>query len=592
MKVNERIKALRELMMERSIDVYIEPTSDPHQSEYVADYYKGRAYLTGFTGSAGIAVVTMNEAILWTDGRYFIQAENELSGSEIQLYKMNTKGYPAYDQWLMDNITKGARIGINGLIFSQGNYEILNEKLKKKSPVFHYHEDLVDIIWENRPALSKNPAFILDEKYSGKSTTEKLEEIREYLNKEEGDYLLIGSLDDIAWTFNIRGGDVTNNPVVISYTLIGKKDAKLFVDLDKLSVEVKAVLSTQGVECIPYEDVFKVLGDLEEGVSVILQKDRVNRLVYSSIPETVSIISQDNITTKLKGIKNTVEIQNQRIAYLKDGVALTKFFYWLDKNIGKLEIDEISAGEKLLKFRKEQEGFIEPSFGTISAYGSNGAMMHYSASLDKFSKLEDKGLYLIDSGGQYYNGTTDTTRTVALGEITDEEKEDFTLVLKGHINLISARFLMGTSGHALDVLARYPLWMKGVDYKSGTGHGIGHLLNVHEGPHRIATAVNSVALEEGMIVSIEPGVYKENKHGIRIENVVVVQEDIKTDSGEFLSFENLTLCHIDLNCIDPSMLNQHEKDWLNDYHREVYNKISPFLTEEEKEWLKEKTKEI
>lgn len=592
MKVNERIRALRELMKERDIDVYIEPTSDPHQSEYVADHYKGRAYLTGFTGSAGLVLVTMDEAILWTDGRYFIQAENELAGTEIQLYKMNIKGYPAYDQWLLDNIPKGAKIGLNGLIFSQGNFDSLNEKLIKKSPVFHDHEDLVGMIWEMRPSLSKRETFLLEEKYSGKSTVDKLEEIKEYLTKEEGDYLLLGSLDDIAWTFNIRGRDVTNNPVVISYALIGKDKATFFVDLEKLSEDTRVELTSQGVECLAYDDVFQVIRQIAEGKTIILQKDRINRLVYKTIPQGVNIVSKDNITTKLKGIKNNVEIENQRIAYVKDGVALTKFFHWLDKQIGNMEIDEILAEEKLLQFRQEEEDFIEPSFGTISAYGPNAAMMHYSASPDKYSKLLNKGLYLLDSGGQYFNGTTDTTRTVALGPVTDEEMEDFTLVLKGHINLISARFLSGTTGHALDVLARHPLWMKGVDYKSGTGHGIGYLLNVHEGPHRIATAVNNTPLEVGMIVSIEPGVYKQNKHGIRTENVVVVREDIKTESGDFLSFENLTLCHIDLNCIQPSMLNEHERQWLNDYHKRVFEELSPFLDDEEKQWLREKTKEI
>jgi len=579
-------------MKERNINVFIEPTSDPHQSEYVADHYKGRAFLTGFTGSAGTAVVTMDDAILWTDGRYFIQAERELEGSEFKLYKMNTKGFPTFEEWIYDNIKDDYKIGINGNIFSQGSYENLVKKLEKKKPIFHDQEDLVGLIWEDRPQLPKKPVFILDEIYSGKSVSKKLEEIREYINKEEGDYLLLGSLDDIAWTFNIRGADVTNNPVAISYALIGKNSATLFIDEIKLSPQVIESLKHHLVDCKPYEEISTVLGELEDGVSIILQKERINRLVFSSINKEISVIDKDNITTKMKGIKNEIEIQNQRLAYIKDGVALTKFFHWLDKSIDNTQITEISAQEKLLEFRKEQEGFLEPSFGTISAYGPNAAMMHYSATEKKYSVLENRGLYLVDSGGQYYNGTTDITRTVALGEVTLEEKRDFTLVLKGHINLSSARFLSGTSGHALDVLARYPLWMEGVDYKCGTGHGIGYLLNVHEGPHRIATAPNSIPLEVGMIVSIEPGVYKENKHGIRTENVVVVKEDIKTESGEFLSFEDLTLCHIDLQCVEKSMLSQHEVNWLNTYHKRVYEKISPFLNQEEQNWLRDKTRDI
>ena len=589
---NNKLEALRSLMRERGLDAYIEPTSDPHQSEYVADYYKGRAYLTGFTGSAGIAVVTMDEAILWTDGRYFIQAETQIKDTGFVLYKMNTPGYPNYTEWLSENLKENATIGLNGRIVSQGSVESLLDSLERIDPLIYDGEDLIGIIWENRPQLSKNKLMSLDIKYAGVSVNEKLIQIRMDMKELGADYFLLGSLDDIAWLFNIRGGDVKCNPVVISYALVSEDRAILFVDMDKLEVGTINDLKDQGVECRPYEEVADFVSAVNEDMAIVLDKDRINRWLFSSISEGCTIIEKPNLTTLPKGVKNGTEIVNQRLAYIKDGVALTKFFHWLHSNLGKRQITEVEAAEQLLEFRNGMEGFIEPSFETIAAYGSNAAMMHYSATEESYSILEKKGLFLLDSGGQYLNGTTDITRTVALGELSKEEKRDFTLVLKGHINLISARFLQGSSGHALDVLARYPLWMEGEDYKSGTGHGVGYLLNVHEGPHRIATMPNSVALQPGMIVTIEPGIYKEGKHGIRTENVVVVKEDIKTDSGQFYSFDMLSWCYIDTECIDKKLLTPTERIWLNNYNSEVYEKLSPFLDEDIKTWLKEKTKEI
>lgn len=586
------LETLRALMKVRGIDAYIEPTSDPHQSEYVADHYKGRAFITGFTGSAGTAVITQNEAILWTDGRYFIQAEDQLKGTGFVLYKMNTLGYPSYTEWLSENLSEGATIGLNGMIVSQGTVENLLDSLDSISPLIYDVEDLVGLIWEGRPQLPKNKLMCLDVKYSGESTKDKLEMVRREMKKLHADSFILGSLDDIAWLYNIRGGDVKHNPVVISYAFVSTDSAILFVDGEKLQPDVKEQLLNQGVVCIEYEKVADFMNRLDKDSTIILDKERINRWLYSSIPEECEILSVQNLTTLPKGVKNETEIENQRLAYIKDGVALVKFFHWLDTTLGDQEITEVSASDKLLEFRSEMEYFLEPSFETIAAYGSNAAMMHYSATSDNFSVLKPEGLFLLDSGGQYLNGTTDITRTVALGEITQEQRRDFTLVLKGHINLISAKFLQGTSGHALDVLARYPLWQEGEDYKSGTGHGVGYLLNVHEGPHRIAAAPNTVQLEPGMIVTIEPGIYKEDKHGIRIENVVVVRVDIKTPAGQFYSFDILSWCYIDPDCIDVKLLSSKERKWLNEYNMEVYRKLHRWLSEEQQEWLKRKTRMI
>lgn len=590
--VNDKIKALRELMKKNGLTSYMEPTGDPHSSEYVADYYKGREFLTGFTGSAGVAIVTMDKAILWTDGRYFIQAEAQLKGSEFDLYKMNTKGYPSPTQWLEENLKEGDQLGINQLLVSAETLENLRNVLSKKGALLTPTKDLLDEIWLDRPSLPKKEIFKLEIKYTGKSVEDKLKEVREDLKKDEIDYFLLSSLDDIAWLFNIRGGDVTYTPVVMSYALVSQNTANLYIDKNKVSKTIEEDLKNQGVLIYNYEEIKDHVEKIKEDSTIILNKKRTNAWIYSAISNSIKVIDKPDITEGLKGKKNKTELENLKKAYIKDGVALTKFFYWIEDQIKKIEINELSAAEKLLELRQEQEGFIEPSFSTISAYGPNGAMMHYFASKDSFSILKERGFYLLDSGGQYFNGTTDITRTISLGMPTDEEKKDFTLALKGHINLISAKFLEGTSGHALDVLARHPLWQEGIDYKSGTGHGVGYLLGVHEGPHRIATLPNNVALEEGMVVTIEPGVYKEGKYGIRHENVVSVVEDLSNESGSFLSFDILSYCYFDLNSIERDILTNHEVKWINDYHERVFENLSPHLSDLEKAWLKDKTRKI
>lgn len=592
MNINERLKKLRDLMKEKEIDAYVVPSTDPHNSEYVAEHYKGRNFISGFTGSAGTAVITAHKALLWTDGRYFTQAENELDGSDFELMKMGEKDVPSFTAWLKENLEKNDIVGFDGKLFSEKEVEKLEEALEEKEVKFIDEFDLVGQVWEGRPELPKGKAFKLDVKYAGLTGQEKIDLVRIKMKEKEADVFLISSLDDIAWTFNIRGNDITYNPVVISYAAISSEKAYLFVDREKINPEVKEFLNENGIEIKEYDEIYNFVKDIEKDKTIILDKSRINRWLFKSIDKDIKVINQMDITTKLKANKNETEIENQRNAYIKDGAALVKFFYWIDKTIGKEEITELSAEEELEGFRKEQDLFIQPSFGTISAYGPNAAMAHYSATKDSFSVLKAKGMFLVDSGGQYMDGTTDITRTVALGELTDEEKRDYTLTLKGHINLIDMKFLEGTTGYVVDAICRYPLWKEGLDFKHGTGHGVGFFLNVHEGPQRIANAPNDVALEEGMIVSIEPGMYRPGKHGIRIENIVVVQEDVKTEFGQFLSFETLSFVPIDLNCIDENLLSLDEKKWLNDYHKEVYKKISPFVTEQEKVWLKEKTKAI
>lgn len=593
MDINQRINKLRELMDEKNIDIYIIPTSDPHQSEYLADYYQTRVWISGFTGSAGTVVVSKDKAILWTDGRYFIQADKELEGSQIELYKMGIPGYPSYSQWLRDNVEEASSIGFNGRIFPQSSREELEKKLEGKRIKFIDQYDLVGETWEDRPATPSSQVFLHDLQYTGKTAKEKIQAVRKEMEKKNASHFIIGSLDDIAWLYNIRARDVASNPVVISYALVTQDQAWLFVDKEKTNQEVRENLKENGIKIDDYNKVADHIKNIDKNSSVFLDPNRINTWLFNAIPQECQIVKGTNITTELKGIKNPTEIENQRNAYIKDGLALVNFLYWLDKNVGKLDITEVSAAEKLEEFRKEQEGFIEPSFSTIAAYKENAAMMHYSAEEGKSNyELKAEGMFLVDSGGQYYDGTTDITRTIVLGPITEEEKRDFTLTLKSHINLINARFLYGATGSSLDAIARYPLWQEGLDYKCGTGHGIGYLLNVHEGPHGMGFNRNQVAFEKGMVITIEPGVYKEGKHGIRIENVAVVDKDIETDSGQFMKFETISFVPIDLEAIDGQLLSPSEKEWLNNYHKEVYNKLSPYLGKEEKEWLRKETASI
>lgn len=592
--INERIKKLRDLMENKGVTAYIIPTYDPHQSEYIADYYKTREWISGFTGSAGVAIVTMDKALLWTDGRYFIQAEKEISGSEFELMKMAIPGYPTYPEWLRENLKDGDILGFDGKIYPQSDLENLESILARKDIKLAHEYDFISEIWEDRPEEPKTEAFVHDVKYAGLTAKEKIQEVRSMLKEKDASHTLIGSLDDIAWLYNIRGRDVSFSPVNLAFAAVSMDEAYIFIKTEKINDQVRDHLKENNINIRDYDDVRKYVEELEDNSVVYLNKAMINSWLYSGISSEIEILNGINLTTTLKARKNPTEIENQKNAYLKDGVALVNFLYWLDENVGEMEITEVSAAEKLLGFREEQELFVEPSFNTIAGYKENAAMMHYSAEEGKSNyKLEKERMLLVDSGGNYLDGTTDITRTIVLGDISEEERTDFTLTLKGHINLINARFLEGTTGPQLDTLARYPLWQEGLDYKCGTGHGVGFFLNVHEGPHSIAPRPNLVALETGMIVTVEPGVYKDGKHGIRIENVVVVAEDIETEfGGQFFKFDMLSYCPIDLEAVDKDLLSKEEVEWLNNYHKDVYEKLSPYLDEPQKVWLKEETRSI
>ncbi len=592
MQVNEKLKALRELMKEKGMDAYVIPSFDAHQSEYVPEHWKSRAWISGFTGSAGTVIVTLDEAGLWTDGRYFIQAEKELKGTEIKLFKMRQPGVPTYSEWVAEKLKNGDCLGFDGKVFSCNQAKELEEKLEDKNIKIDDRYDLINPIWKDRPELPLEKVYIHEVKYSGKSTKEKLNIVREEMKKKGAEYYLLSSLDDIAWLFNIRGNDVRNNPVTISYALASMDNAILFIDNRKITDEVRALLKENGVEIKEYEEVENTLKNIDSASSIFYDPNKISRWLYGCMPEGTKKVKGKDISMLLKTIKNEVEIENLRKCHIKDNVAMVKFLYWIDNAIKKEEVTEMSASDKLESFRRQQENFIGTSFDTIAAYKDHAAMMHYRATEENQYTLKPEGMFLVDSGGQYLDGTTDITRTIVLGEITEEEKRDFTFTLKGHIALCRAKFLHGVTGTNLDVLARLPLWEQGIDYKCGTGHGVGFLLSVHEAPQRFSIEYNDTRLEKGMVITNEPGVYKEGKHGIRIENTILVTEDQLTDSGQFMKFEVLSYFPIDLDGVDASLLTEVEKSWLNNYHKNVYEKLSPYLNEEEKEWLKKETREI
>jgi len=595
--IKTRILHLRALMAENQIDAYIVPTSDFHESEYVGEYFKARKYMSGFTGSAGTLVVTKEEAGLWTDGRYFIQAARQLSDTGITLFKMGEEGVPTIEEFLKDKLPENGVLGFDGRIINAKFGKNLSQKLESKHITIKYEKDLVDLIWTDRPELSEEPAFLLDVKYSGKASSDKLLALRDEMKKKGATAHILTTLDDIAWLFNIRGNDIAYNPVVLSYAVITLDKAYLFVDSAKLTADIKKQFAADNVEVKDYLLVYDFVKELAASEIVLLDSRKVNYAIYNNLKSEVQIIDEVNPTVLAKAIKNPVEIENLRKSHIKDGVAFTKFMYWLKNNIGKTEITEISASDYLEERRKEQEGFIELSFDTICAYNSNAAMMHYSASPESHAVLQPEGLLLVDSGGQYYEGTTDITRTMVLGEISDEVKRHFTAVLRSMLNLADARFLHGCIGLNLDILARGPIWEMNLDYKCGTGHGVGYLLNVHEAPNgfrwrKVPERDDGCVLEEGMVTTDEPGVYIEGSHGIRTENELVCHRGEKNEYGQFMYFEHITFAPIDLDAVDTSYMSQTEIKRLNEYHQQVYEKLSPYLTAEECQWLKEYTRAV
>ena len=595
--IKQRIENIRDLMKEKNIYAYIVPSSDYHQSEYVGDYFKSREFMSGFTGSAGTLIISMDEAGLWTDGRYFIQAEQELKDSGIKLFKMGEEGVPTIEEYLLEKLPKNSTLGFDGRVMSVKEGQSLANKLAFKGINIEYKYDLVNDIWEDRCSLPTEKAFLLGTEYSGESFSDKLSRIRAVMKEKKATTHILASLDDIAWLFNIRGRDVKSNPVVLSYAVISIDSVYLFIDKNKIGEDIRAELSKENVQIKGYEEVYEFIKNIDENEVVLIDTSKVNYAIYNNIPSNVQKIEERNPSILFKSIKNEIELKNIRNSHIKDGVAFTKFMYWLKNNIGKIEITEISATQKLEEFRREQDKFIEPSFSTIAAYKDHAAMMHYSATEESNYKLEPRDLFLVDSGGQYFDGTTDITRTIALGPIPENVRKDFTNVVRGMIRLSKAKFLYGCRGYNLDILARGPVWEEGVDYKCGTGHGIGFVLNVHEGPNGFRWKVredidDSCILEEGMVTTNEPGVYVENSHGIRIENEIVVRKAEKNEYGQFMDFEVITFAPIDLDAIDESLILKDEKVYLNNYHKQVYDKISPYLNEEEKQWLKTYTREI
>lgn len=592
MNIRDRVEKLRQLMKENQMDAYIIPSFDAHQSEYVAEHWKCRQWISGFTGSAGTVVITLEDAGLWTDGRYYIQAEEQLEGSGIRLFRMMDPGVPFYSEWLTDVLNEGGIVGFDGNVFSINMVKKMEKDLKAKIIALKMNQDLIGDLWEDRPEIPKGPMFTHDVKYAGKSRVEKLSEVREEMKNKGANYYILTSLDDIAWLLNIRGADVPNNPIVIANVIVAEHKCYLFIDSCKVPALVKLELEAEGIELKANHEIQTFLRNLSDGDAVILDTNKTNISLYNAINSNTKKIEIPNITTNLKAIKNEVEIKNLKWCEIKDGLAMVKFIKWLKNSVDKEEITEITAEERLEDFRRGQEGFVGPSFDTIAGYKEHAAMMHYKANKETQYTLKNEGLFLIDSGGQYYDGTTDITRTIVLGKLTDEQKRDFTLVLKGFIALSSVKYLYGATGSNLDVLARQPIWQYGLDYKCGTGHGVGFFLNVHEGPQSIRNDNNNVILEKGMIITNEPGIYLEGKYGIRIENMMLVVEDEKTEFGQFMKFETITYCPIDLAGINKDMLTESEKQWLNNYHQEVYTKLAPYLNEEERVWLREETREI
>ena len=594
--VKERLKALRKLMKEKNIAAYLVPTDDFHGSEYVGDHFKCRKYITGFTGSAGTAVIMEDMAGLWTDGRYFIQAADQLQGSGIELFKSGEPGVPTVHEFLRDKLQVDMCLGFDGRTVSAKEAETLKELLQKKKVRFSVDEDLIGEIWEERPALSCEPVMELDIKWAGESRASKIRKTRQQMKEKGTDIFVLTSLDDIAWLLNVRGNDIHCCPVVLSYLVMTDREIRLFANKRAFPEKVRDNLKADGVELYPYDEVYDFVRKFSAGKKVLLSRDGVNSRLVSNIPEDVEIVNEKNLTLLPKAIKNQTEMDNERIAHIKDGVAVTKFIYWLKTNVGKEKITELSAAEKLYQLRNEQEHFVGDSFDPIIAYGTHAAIVHYSATEESDIPLEPKGMVLADTGGHYLEGTTDITRTIVLGPVTEKEKKYFTAVLRGNLNLAAARFKYGCTGLNLDYLARGPLWELGEDYNHGTGHGVGYLLNVHEGPNSFRwknlPGNPTPVLEEGMITSDEPGYYLENEFGIRHENLVLCKKAEKTSFGQFMCFEELTMVPFDLDGVEPSQMTERERGLLNDYHEKVYQNIAPYLDEEEKEWLKKSTRKI
>lgn len=589
MNINKRLEELRSLMKDRKIDAYIVASSDPHQSEYLADYYKTREFISGFTGSAGTAVITLKEAKLWTDSRYFLQAQKELSTSEFELMKMGVEGYPTILEYLDENIAEFGKIGFDGKCYSVTGYKDLSENMGARVLVSDL--DYISQIWTDRPELPKDKAWIHDEKYCGLSLKDKLGILREKMSDNDCNYTFIGAPEDICYLLNIRGNDVDFNPVILSYMLVSVDKAYLCIDEDKIDGSVRTYLEENGVTIYSYNHIYTLLKNIPGKNRIYLDPARTNVAVYDAINANVKISQGTNLTTYMKSIKTDTEIENIKKAYILDGVSLVKFFNWLEVGAKTGSLNELVASNKLHDLRAENESFIEDSFETIAGYKENAAIVHYAPSKTGSKTIRDEGLILVDSGGHYKEGTTDITRTIALGSLRENEKIDYTLVLKSFLSLFLAKFKNRTKGSRLDMIAKYPLWKAGKDFFHGTGHGVGFVLTVHEGPQAISER-NEVEFVENMTTSIEPGLYIENSHGIRIENEAYVKKAFDNEFGHFLEFETLTYVPLDTRPIKSEMLSTEEIDWVNAYNRKCYELLSPYLEGHDLDYLKESCKEI
>ena len=579
-------------MADNGIDAYVVPSSDNHQSEYVGEYFMARKFITGFTGSAGTAVIMQDQAGLWTDGRYFIQAEKQLAGSGITLYRMGQPGVPTVREFLKTHIPENGRLGFYGRVVGCGEGLLWKNDLKKKNVTIASHQDLIDAIWTDRPAMACSDVFVLDETYTGEPMTHKLSRIRKVMQEKGANVHILSSLDDICWIINMRGKDVSYSPLTLAYAIIYADHMELFSDAEKYSEEARARLKAAGCTLLPYDAVYEKVTHLKKTDTVLLDPKRVNFALYENIPDGVQILPETNPEILMKAIKNETEIANIKKAHLKEGLAMTRYMRWVKENYEKETITEMSAAKKLNAFRKDTEGYLWESFAPICAFGAHAAMMHYSSTPETDVALKPGQFFLNDTGGNYYEGSTDTTRTFVLGDVSRDMKRDFTDVLRGHIDLAKARFLYGCAGVTLDILAREPLWERNLDYQCGTGHGVGYLLNIHEGPQAFRWRNAPDRLESGMIITDEPGIYIEGSHGIRTENELLIREGETNAYGTFMYMEPVTLCPIDLDGVIPERLTKSERDYLNRYHATCYKALSPFMTEEEKTWLKTYTRAL
>ena len=591
-----RLNSLRKKMEAVGIDYYLIPTADFHNSEYVNEYFKVREYFCGFTGSNGTLVVWADGAGLWTDGRYFIQAERELAGTGVTLFRMLDEGVPTITEFLEKNMADGQCLGFDGRCVESGMGVKYEEALKEKGVRIVFTEDVAGELWVERPALPAKETFVIEDALAGESVADKLTRVRKAMNEKGANAFFLSKLDDLMWLFNIRGGDVECNPVAMSYGFVTMDRAFVFLQEAAMTGAVRLHLEKSGVTVESYNDVLCFLEKLPEGYRVLVDDKNCSYSMHKVLSAKHTLVKGSNPTEKMKACKNETELENMRRVYLADSAAVCKFIYWVKKNVGKMEITEITAAEKMDSLRREIEGFLDLSFPTISAYGANAAMMHYDPTPENHAVLKPEGMLLVDSGGQYMGGTTDVTRTIVVGPISDEVKKHYTLSAAGMLALTNAKWIYGCTGRNLDILARRPLWNIGIDYQCGTGHGIGYILNVHEGPQnirwRFTEGMTEAVIEEGMVVSNEPGVYIADSHGIRIENIMVAKSGEKNMYGKFMHFETLTYAPIDLEAIDVTLLSEEERGFLNAYHKAVYEKIASYLTEDEALWLKEATKAV